>query len=68
MAQGVPQTAVSLARVDLIQRTAVGKVCQLAGGRERKSAPAKASGYVFSSRRPQVADAKPPTRRGGIGG
>ena len=68
VAQRFQQKTVNLARHDSVPGTAARRNSRSAGGREAKPAPTKAAGYVFSTWRPQVAEAWPPTRRGGTGG
>ena len=67
-AQGLPRAAADVARVDATQEATAGKTGRLGGGQEGKPAPVRASSDVPSSRRSQVANARPAARRGEIRG
>ena len=68
VAQGLPQAAVNFARVDPIPEAAASSARRLGGGREGKPVLIRTSSHVPSSRRSQVADARPLARRGRIRG
>ncbi|HOX57288.1 MAG TPA: hypothetical protein P5205_11635 [Candidatus Paceibacterota bacterium] len=65
LALGVLQPTAGLGRADSAQRTVTGKAGESARGRDTKPVSARAAA---PSRRPQVADARTHTRRGGTGG